>query len=72
MKTCGSCAEQIRDEASVCPFCRRRQGTSTFASVAWVVAIFTLLSFCVMQPNNETADSIVAAERACEYQGGGC
>lgn len=42
MKTCRFCAEEIKDQASFCPHCRKRQGTHPLtAFIGVILALFT-------------------------------
>ena len=40
MKACRHCAEQIQDQARICPHCRRRQGAS--------IVLIVFISFVVL------------------------
>ena len=45
-KKCKHCAMMIPQEASICPHCRKKQGTSTGVKILAVIFILIVIGMC--------------------------
>lgn len=46
MKTCPSCAEQVQDKATLCPYCKQAiYSTDPGKNAAWKLIIFVLVFY---------------------------
>lgn len=70
MKTCPKCRESIKDEATICPFCRTRQRTKFdyYAGIFIFVSMIGMLAFCASQPSQKATVPPTAETSASSRQ----